>query len=102
VVFQAWFAAAFTILVLLRLPYLSGSVKTPLTSVPRLLHEPGGSHTDLAISILFLFIILLPPQEEKALFQQVRLFPPFVLWGSVVLGITAIVVAIVNTLLYPG
>ncbi len=102
VVFQAWFAAAFTLLVFVALPYLSGSVKDAANISAALYYISQAAATLIwAISILFLFIILFFLRRRKpGLFRQVRLFPPVVLWGCVVLGSIAIVVAIVNTLLY--
>jgi glutamate:GABA antiporter len=102
VIFQAWFAAAFTILVFVAIPYLSGSVKDAANISAAIYYMSQAAATLIwAISILFLFIIVLfLYRKEPALFQQVRLFPPFVLWGSSVLGIIAIVAAIVNTLRY--
>jgi amino acid transporter len=101
VIFQAWFSAAFTVLVFIVVPYLSGSVKPADINTEVYYVSQAAATLIWVISLLFLFInLLFLKRKEPTLFQQVRLFSPLVLWGSVVLGIIAIVVAIVNTLLY--
>lgn len=100
VIFQAIVAAVFTILAFLIVPML-----------------PFGSPTDLNVdfyyvtqavatiiwvfSTLFLFVdVYFLYRQNKAAFYEKRIFPMPVLWVSCVVGVLAIISAIVNTLFY--